>query len=198
MDTGLACLDGEDRLGGRVGLEDEVLVAGLPPLSSMITPAQRHHSAVRVHTRCFWIGAALPPASDRQRGGSRRNSPRAELGTHTHDLAARYSMPAHAQTVRVAPIGRTGRIPRFDPGKLSATSHARGQGLALTCISQTVWYRWAACLQVGYMSRGSGPRCAANAPLDPACQPRPCGSAAAWPHVQIYRARARRCGLSHD
>lgn len=151
-------------------MEDEVLVAGLPPLSiMMMTPAQRHHSAVRVHTRCFWIGAALPPASDRQRGGSRRNSPRAELGTHTHDLAARYSMPAHAQTVRVAPIGRTRRIPRFDPGKLSATSHARGQGLALTCISQTVWYRWAACLQVGYMSRGSGPRCA-------------------WPHVQIYRA----------
>ena len=117
---------------GKEGLEDEVLVVGLPPLSSMITPAQRHHSAVRVHTSCFWIGAALPPASDRQKGGSRRNSPIAELGTHTHDLAA------HAQTVRVAPIGRTGRIPRFDPGKLSATSHARGQGLALTCISQTV------------------------------------------------------------
>ena len=97
-----------------------MLVADLPPLSSMITPAQRHHSAVRVHTRCFWIGSALPPASDRQKGGSRRNSPIAELGTHTHDLAA------HAQTVRVAPIGRTRRIPRFDPGKLSATSHARG------------------------------------------------------------------------
>jgi hypothetical protein len=114
MDTGLACLEGEGRLGGRVGLEDEVLVAGLPLLSSimMITPA---HSAVRVHTRCFWIGAALPPASDRQKGGSRGNSPRAELGTQTHDLAAQYSMPAQAQTVRVAPIGRTRRIPLFDP-----------------------------------------------------------------------------------
>jgi hypothetical protein len=157
----------------------------------MITPAQRHHSAVRVHTHCFWIGAALPPASDRQKGSSRRNPPIAELGTHTHDLTA-----------------RTRRIPRFDPGKLSATSHARGQGLEPTCISQTVWYRWAACLQVGYMSRGRGPRCAANAPLNPACQPRPCGSVAAWPHAsylgrgvgefEIYRTRARRGGLTHD
>ena len=95
-----------------------MLVAGLSSLSIL-----DHHSCAEDSQP----GQTPARASKRllqteRRQPARHDPPIAESGTHTHDLEARHSMPAHAQTGWVALIGRTRRVPRFCFGTVSAVS----------------------------------------------------------------------------
>ncbi len=144
-----------------------MLVVGLPRLSSMITPAQRHHSAVRVHTRCFWIGSALPrrcSASDRQT--ERRQPaqyPHSGIG-HAHARSGRSVLNAGARA------DCPGRPHRTDRAHYAVRSRQAFRNITREGTGTSTDLHLADGLaDGGYMSRASGPRCA-------------------WPHVQIYRA----------